>query len=140
MVHNATNGTIHTTADSRECLTAPGFLLPANITFLQLLERIRPQCSDISSELLQMRTAAARAATAGKTSQRLATLAKQYKPELVASMLWPLVLMLTGLNVLSTWTPNLLMALGAESAFALRSNTVMMAVGLVAALMGELVS
>jgi hypothetical protein len=45
--------------------------------------------------------------------------------------------MLTGLNVLSTWTPNLLMALGAESAFALRSNTVMMAVGLGAALLGK---
>jgi hypothetical protein len=84
-----------------------------------------------------MRAAAARAANAGRTAQRLRSLVKHHKPELVASTLWPLVLMLTGLNVLSTWTPNLLMALGAESAFALRSNTVMMAVGLGAALLGK---
>jgi hypothetical protein len=104
---------------------------------LQLLTRIRPQGSDTSLELSQMRAAAARAANAGRTAQRLRSLVKHHKPELVASTLWPLVLMLTGLNVLSTWTPNLLMALGAESAFALRSNTVMMAVGLGAALLGK---
>eukprot|EP00882_Tetradesmus_deserticola_P020750 GHRQ01022421.1.p1 GENE.GHRQ01022421.1~~GHRQ01022421.1.p1 ORF type:complete len:343 (+),score=134.23 GHRQ01022421.1:410-1438(+) len=102
----------------------------------QLLERIRPAGSDTSGELLQMRAAAGRAASAGKTAQRLQSLVTHHKPEVVASMLWPLVLMLTGLNVLSTWTPNLLMALGAGSAFALRSNTVMMAVGLAAALLG----
>eukprot|EP00882_Tetradesmus_deserticola_P005801 GHRQ01006108.1.p3 GENE.GHRQ01006108.1~~GHRQ01006108.1.p3 ORF type:complete len:295 (+),score=146.36 GHRQ01006108.1:1382-2266(+) len=86
-----------------------------------------------------MRAAAARAASAGKTAQRLRSLVTHHKPEVVASMLWPLVLMLTGLNVLSTWTPNLLMALGAGSAFALRSNTVMMAVGLAAALLGTFI-
>uniref|UniRef100_A0A383VR92 Major facilitator superfamily (MFS) profile domain-containing protein n=1 Tax=Tetradesmus obliquus TaxID=3088 RepID=A0A383VR92_TETOB len=105
----------------------------------QLLERIRPKGSDTSAELAQMRAAAARAAAAGRTAQRLTSLVKHHQPELVASLLWPLVLMLTGLNVLSTWTPNLLMALGAAPAFALRSNTVMMAVGLAAALLGTFV-
>ena len=46
--------------------------------------------------------------------------------------------MLTGLNVLSTWTPNLLLALGAGRDWALQGNTVVMAVGLAAALPGEL--
>lgn len=84
-----------------------------------------------------MRSAAADANSIGSTRQRLRALVKSYKPELLACSLWPLLLMLTGLNVLSTWTPNLLLALGSDPGTALRSNTIMMAVGLGAALLGD---
>lgn len=84
-----------------------------------------------------MHAAAERAASLVSSSQRMRVLLTQHRPELVASMLYPLVLMLSGLNVLSTWTPNLLLALGADQRFALRSNTLMMGVGLLAALPGE---
>lgn len=85
-----------------------------------------------------MRAAAARANSTGNSSQRLRALAKSYSPELLACTLWPLLLMLTGLNVLSTWTPNLLLALGADPVYALRTNTILMAVGLGAALLGAI--
>lgn len=60
----------------------------------------------------------------------------RHLPELTASVLYPLVLMASGLNVLSTWMPNLLLALGAGPGVALGGNTVMMVVGLAAALPG----
>ncbi|KAF8058939.1 STP5 [Scenedesmus sp. PABB004] len=101
------------------------------------LAALRPRGADVGAELAQMRRAAARAARAGRTGARLASLVTRYRPELVASVLWPLVLMLTGLNVLSSWTPNLLLALGASHAFALAANTGMMALGLAAALTGS---
>jgi hypothetical protein len=59
---------------------------------------------------------------------------RENRADAVASALYPLVLMLSGLNVLSTWAPNLLLALGAAPAWALGGNTIMMAVGLAAAL------
>lgn len=98
---------------------------------------MRPPGTDISKELAQMQAAAAKAATLPHTLQRLRALILDHRPELITSVIYPLVLMLSGLNVLSTWTPNLLLALGADATFALRSNALMMAVGLVAALLGE---
>jgi hypothetical protein len=103
---------------------------------LQVLRTIRAPGTDISTELEQMCAAADRTTSLGGRSERMKALVADHKPELLASVLYPLVLMLSGLNVLSTWLPNLLISLGADPGFALRSNTLMMAVGLVAALPG----
>ncbi|KAI8473535.1 MAG: general substrate transporter [Monoraphidium minutum] len=133
---------------------APGVALAALLPFVRespqaLLQRgddaaaaralaaLRPPGDDTSCELSQMRAAAARAGggAGGKPrSQARALCGGGHAPELTASVLYPLVLMLTGLNVLSSWMPNLLLALGAAPGFALGGNTLMMVVGLAAAL------
>jgi hypothetical protein len=98
---------------------------------------LRPPGSDVSSELFQIRAAAARAAALAGGRQRAKAMLRDHHPELAASVLYPLVLILTGLTVLSSWTPNLLLALGADPGFALKGNTIMMAAGLAAAIPSE---
>jgi hypothetical protein len=118
----------------------------------QVLAAARPPGADVDHEMAQIAAAAARAArpapaaaapAPGSAAAARAAAARRrrsllaHPPVLAASVLYPLTLMLTGLSALSGWTPNLLLAMGASGRLAYAGNTLMMAVGLGAATVGE---